>query len=136
MHVLAPISIGELFDKISILEIKQRMIKDSVKLANVENELKVLKDLALTLDLKIPNILYSELVKVNQDLWDLEDKIREKEELMQFDEEFITFARGDAIYNDKRFLVKKKINEHFNSQIVEEKSYSDKCLSSHQNFEK
>lgn len=134
MEVKIPVSIGELFDKITILDIKSRKITDLHKLKNVNNELTALQNVVKQIGIVIPDSLYNELFQVNLDLWNLEDKIREKEELMQFDDEFITFARGDAIYNDKRFLVKKKINDHFNSSIVEEKSYSKEILDKHQSF--
>ncbi len=139
MRILIPVSVGEHFDKISILEIKQDKIHSPEKLTNIRTELSELRDITNNLPSDIVasddfKILYQELKNVNLDLWTLEDRIREKEEINSFDEEFITLARGDAIYNDKRHVVKRKINELFNSHIVEEKSYAESTLLKHQNF--
>ena len=118
----SPISIGELIDKITILEIKEKNILGE-KLKNVSKELKMLKQLIEINNIKITNKLISELRNVNQSLWDIEDKIREKERLKEFDNEFIEIARSVYIQNDKRCDIKKQINLKYNSEIIEEKSY-------------
>ena len=114
-----PISVGELLDKITILEIKTEKIYDQSKLVNIWNELNSLK--ALAEDYK--SIITEELKLVNQNLWEIEEKIREKEKLQQFDEEFIHLARSVYINNDKRSELKRKINLETNSSLIEEKSY-------------
>ena len=136
MQLMIPVAVGELFDKISILEIKQERIKDTEKLKHVETELGLLRSIVNQNSIDLPDNLYLEIKTVNEKLWDTEDLIREKEETESFDSEFISFARADAIYNDKRFLVKKKINEFCGSTIVEQKSYKDSTLEKHQNFDK
>lgn len=116
------ISIGELLDKISILEIKKENIVDLVKLSNIQKEFEMLQKEAS----KFPKILYSELKEVNQKLWEIEDKIREKEHKEEFDSEFIQLARSVYITNDLRSEIKRKINLATNSSLVEEKSYREK----------
>ena len=122
------ISIGELLDKISILEIKLLNIKDEEKSKNVYKELQTLnpyfQDLLDEYGLKIKN-LYIKLSNINKALWDIEDAIREKEASEEFDEEFVELARGVYITNDQRAAVKKEINLLTKSELVEEKSYSD-----------
>ena len=122
------ISIGELLDKISILEIKLLNIKDEEKTKNVYKELAVLnpyfQDLLDEYGLKIKN-LYIKLSNINKSLWDIEDAIRDKERAEEFDEEFVELARSVYITNDKRAAVKKEINLITKSELVEEKSYSD-----------
>lgn len=135
MQVMIPVAVGELFDKISILEIKSERIKDAEKLRYVNSELELLKKVIIDCDIKLDESLYIELKSVNERLWDTEDLIREKEEHENFDAEFINLARADAIFNDKRFLVKKKINEFCGSLVVEQKSYKDSTLEKHQNFD-
>lgn len=116
------ISIGELLDKISILEIKKENIVDSIKLENIQKELTLLQQEAD----KFPKILYSELKQVNEKLWGIEDKIREKEYQKEFDSEFIQLARSVYITNDLRSELKRKINLATNSSLIEEKSYTEK----------
>ena len=118
----SPISIGELIDKITILEIKQKNIKGE-RLENVNKELNFLRELIEINNLKVKNELLNDLRKVNQFLWDIEDKIRKKEKLKEFDEEFIEIARSVYIQNDKRCAIKREINIKYNSDIIEEKSY-------------
>tara|TARA_B100001250_G_scaffold226427_1_gene194275 strand:+ start:483 stop:878 length:396 start_codon:yes stop_codon:yes gene_type:complete len=120
--MLIPVSIGELMDKISILEIKMAHMKDQ-KLKNVEKELKYLRKVVeenlLDIDIKLIN----ELKNVNKALWDIEDKIRLKESQEKFDSDFIQLARSVYIQNDKRSNIKKEINCIYNSELTEEKSY-------------
>jgi len=123
MIVETPVSIGELVDKITILRIKSRRIKDKQKLININNELNQL--ITIFSKLEIPDILFEfvELEDINRELWEIEDDIREKERSKQFDEEFIELARSVYITNDRRSEVKKQINLKVGSDLVEEKSY-------------
>ena len=126
-NLIMPVSPAELIDKITILEIKRQFIKDSTKLKNVDLEYKLL------LDVLIKNVsgseeldlLRSQLKEVNMKLWDIEDKIRDLEKNKVFDKKFIELARLVYFTNDKRSEIKKDINKLLNSEIVEEKSYSD-----------
>ena len=126
-NLIIPISPAELIDKITILEIKRQFIKNSTKLKNVNLEYKLLLDVLINnvsgseeLDL-----LRSQLKEVNMKLWDIEDKIRDLEKNKVFDKKFIELARLVYFTNDKRSEIKKDINKLLNSEIVEEKSYSD-----------
>ena len=123
MIVETPVSVGELVDKITILRIKSRRIKDQSKLENINKELQQL--VAVFSSLTIPDILidFIALEDINRELWEIEDNIREKERSKQFDEEFIELARSVYITNDKRSDVKKQINLKVGSDLVEEKSY-------------
>lgn len=126
-NLIMPVSPAELIDKITILEIKKQFIKNSTKLKNVDLEYKLLLDVLINnvsgseeLDL-----LRSQLKEVNMKLWDIEDKIRDLEKNKVFDKKFIELARLVYFTNDKRSEIKKDINKLLNSEIVEEKSYSD-----------
>jgi len=121
MKIQTPTSLGELYDKISILEIKMANIKDPAKLANVIKEFKELR----TVGDKHPidDDLYQQLTCINQDLWGIEDDIRECERQKDFGEKFIQLARNVYITNDKRSDIKKQINIAYGSDLVEEKSY-------------
>ena len=127
MKISIPVSLGELVDKITILEIKANKISDSNKLKNINNELEALLLVLIKInkDEKIFKVLYSDLKKVNQELWEIEDKIRNLEKNKVFNEEFIEVARSVYIKNDKRFDLKNKINNLFDSEYKEEKSYED-----------
>ena len=123
--LLAPVSPGELLDKITILRIKAARIGDAAKLANVRHELTVLQR---TWDEAVPAdaALAAEeraLEAVNARLWDIEDRIRDEEAAQRFGERFIELARAVYIENDERARIKKRINEALGSAIVEEKSY-------------
>ena len=122
--ILAPISIGELIDKITILEIKQ-IYMTGIKLKNINKEMKLLKNILQDKNLEINNDLIKNLKKVNKKLWEIEDNIRIKESNQEFDEEFIKLARSVYIENDKRASIKKEINQRYNSDLVEEKSYKN-----------
>ena len=122
--ILAPISIGELIDKITILEIKQ-IYMTGIKLKNINKEMKLLKNILQDKNLEINNDLIKNLKKVNKKLWEIEDNIRIKESNQEFDEEFIKLARSVYIENDKRASIKKEINQTYNSDLVEEKSYKN-----------
>lgn len=123
MIIEAPISLGELVDKITILKIKTRNISDPLKLENVRKELKQL--ISILSNAKIPDIYFEfqSLENINAELWDIEDKIRIKESKKEFDQEFIKLARSVYVTNDKRAKVKKEINLKVGSDLVEEKSY-------------
>ena len=124
MLINTPISLGELVDKISILLIKQKNIKDKSKILHVNKELDYLKS---TLEKKIKkeeiNNYLDQLVKINSELWKIEDDIRECERKKIFDQTFIELARSVYFTNDKRANVKSDINIKFGSELVEVKSY-------------
>lgn len=122
------VSIGELVDKISILEIKLLNIKDKNKLINVKNELSVLNPHyvnLLEMYGKELSTLYLKLSKVNKKLWVIEDELRELESKKDFGDIFVNLARSVYITNDERANLKKDINLLTNSSLVEEKSYKD-----------
>ena len=118
------VSIGEIVDKLSILQIKTGMIKDEEKLANVRQEYDYLYDIVFE-EMKIEQSDFFDMVSINQKLWKIEDDIRDKERDKTFDDEFIELARSVYFTNDERAEVKKKINLKYGSMFVEEKSYSD-----------
>ena len=122
-----PISWGELFDKITILEIKKKKIRTQNSLDNVEKELMLLtrvKNSLLEMDNQL-NCMIDQLSLINIGFWDIEDRLREKESLQEFDEIFIDLARSVYIENDRRAEIKKQINEFLGSELKEEKSYTD-----------
>ena len=121
-HLFIPISLGELMDKISILEIKKENMK-GIKLENVKKELDNLNSIVKIKNLDIDENFLSNLRDVNKKLWVIEDKIREKESQNKFDKEFIELARSVYKENDKRASIKKEINLKYNSNFIEEKSY-------------
>ena len=118
------ISDGDILDKLSILELKQKFIKDEDQLYNIEKEFNYLKKKTKEL-LKNPNVmtLYINLKQINLQLWNIEDNIRIKEKEKQFDIDFINLARSVYITNDKRAEIKKEINILTQSKFIEEKSY-------------
>ena len=124
MLINTPISLGELVDKISILLIKQKNINDKSKILHVNKELDYLKS---TLEKKIKkeeiNNYLDQLVKINSELWKIEDDIRECERKKIFDQTFIELARSVYFTNDKRANVKSDINIKFGSELIEVKSY-------------
>jgi hypothetical protein len=124
MIINAPISIGELFDKITILQIKAERITDSAKLQNITTELFHLYE-ALN-ELTIPNVddKVAELKAVNSDLWEIEDFKRACEREQMFDHVFVQAARQVYLKNDERARIKRDINIMCGSTIVEEKSYA------------
>jgi hypothetical protein len=127
MKILAEISVGELFDKITILNIKTKKISDNDKLRNIQTELKTLNDQSKKItisDTQALNDLVLKLQQINEDLWDIENFKRECEAKKDFGESFIKLSRDVHFKNDKRAIIKKEINLLSNSQIVEEKEYS------------
>ena len=125
MNINTIISVGEFFDKITILEIKKKKIHDKEKLSNVNNELTELRNIEQTYNLKSfqLNNLIKKLYNVNLELWNIEDKIRVLEKSKYFDSEFIQLARSVYITNDLRANLKKEINIKSKSNLIEEKSY-------------
>jgi len=126
-ELLVPISPGELIDKITILEIKSQRMTDATKLRNVRTELALLGDTwsaspFATTDIGVE---WSGLRDVNGKLWDIEDRIRDKERDGLFDAGFIELARAVYFTNDERAAIKKRINTKLGSALVEEKSYAD-----------
>ena len=121
--ILAPVSLGELIDKITILEIK-KIHMTGIKLKNIDKELKLLKYIIQDKNLEIDINLINKLKEVNKSLWDIEDNIRIKESNNEFDQEFIQLARSVYKENDKRASIKKEINQKYNSDLAEEKSYN------------
>ena len=127
MKILAEISVGELFDKITILNIKTKKISDNDKLRNIHTELKTLNDQSKKItisDTQALNDLVLKLQQINEALWDIENFKRECEAKKDFGENFIKLSRDVHFKNDKRAIIKKEINLLSNSQIVEEKEYS------------
>ena len=120
------LSVGELIDKITILQLKMKFIKNKEQLNNIRNELGTLKPLLKENNLETPKIneLFAELYEINLELWKIEDKIREKERQSDFKDEFISLARSVYFTNDKRAEIKKKINLISGSELIEEKSYA------------
>lgn len=126
-EILVPVSIGELVDKLTILEIKAERIRDAAKLANVQAELEALRRTwsRSGLDAAAVAAPWAALKAVNLRLWDIEDRIRDKEREAAFDEEFIALARAVYFENDDRARYKREINQALGSAYVEEKSYAN-----------
>tara|TARA_B100000927_G_scaffold221757_1_gene181681 strand:+ start:91 stop:480 length:390 start_codon:yes stop_codon:yes gene_type:complete len=128
MEIQINISVGELIDKITILQIKKEKIANLKKVKKVSYELELLEnslnsfETSKTAELKN---LMNELKKINQKLWKIEDDIRLLEKNKKFDDNFIKLARSVYITNDERFEVKNKINKLFSSEIEEVKSYEE-----------
>ena len=127
MKINLPESIGELFDKITILEIKKLKIKDKTKLKIVNQELSLLKKVVLTKRINrrklAPTI--KQLKNINLQLWNVEDKLRIFEKNKSFKKDFVNYARKVYHMNDKRALLKNEINIKTNSLISEVKSYEE-----------
>jgi len=118
------VSNGEIADKLAIIEIKLERIKDDLKLANLRKEYEILNTaVAAIIDKKHP--LYLDLHNINNQLWDIEDHIRDLERAKNFGDDFIQTARSVYFINDKRSDVKRKINELTGSNLTEEKSYEE-----------
>ena len=124
--ILVEVSIGELLDKISILEIKQEKIKDSDKLKYIQDEYRVLKD-QLSKNVKSDdklNELFRSLKEINSKLWLIEDDKRMCEKNSDFSEKFIKLSRDVHFLNDDRAKIKLQINNHTGSKIKEIKEYT------------
>ena len=127
MKILAEISVGELYDKITILNIKLKKINDPYKLKNIKIELDALVEQSNKLILKDDEILRKNIQKlqdINEELWDIENAKRECEANKEFGEIFIKISRDVHFKNDIRASIKKEINLLSNSKITEEKEYS------------
>lgn len=116
------VSNGEIVDKLTILEIKLENIRDERKLSNLRKEYHLLDEIVAAIISK-DHPLYLELLDINKQLWNIEDRIRELERQKDFGQEFIEVARSVYFTNDKRSEVKRKINDLTNSSLTEEKSY-------------
>ena len=121
--MLVEVAIGEIFDKITILDIKLERISDESRLFYIQGEKDILEKALKDDGVKIKGRLYDELKDINIKIWDTESGFRDKESKKEFDDEFIQFARLNAKYNDERFLIKKRINEYYESDVREQKSY-------------
>ena len=126
-EILAPVSFGELLDKIAILQIKSERMADAAKLANVRKELEALSATWLEHPAAQQELvdLRADLKAVNERLWEIEDDIRHCEQRQDFGAEFIRLARAVYFENDERARIKKQINLALGSAYVEEKSYQD-----------
>jgi len=118
------VSIGEIVDKLSILQIKLENITDEDKLVNIKKEFNYLYDIVFK-DLKMQLDDYNRLLAINKQLWDIEDDIRDEERAKRFEDRFIELARAVYVTNDERSRIKKDINLKYGSDFVEEKSYQD-----------
>ena len=124
MLVNTPVSLGELVDKVSILIVKQKNIKDQNKLSEVKKELNFLQETLIkhVKNSEIESYL-NNLIQINSKLWMIEDDIRDCERKKKFDQKFIELARSVYFTNDKRANLKLDINTKFGSELVEVKSY-------------
>ena len=124
--VFIPVAAGELLDKITILRIKAARMSDAQQLAHVRLELGLLEKTWADIGGAAHELAAEEhaLQGVNERLWDIEDRIRDREARQLFDREFIDLARAVYVTNDERAAIKKRINLHLGSRLVEEKSYT------------
>ena len=118
------VSIGEIVDKLSILQIKLENITDEDKLVNIKKEFNYLYNIVFK-DLQIQLDDYQRLLDINKQLWNIEDDIRDEERAKCFEERFIELARAVYVTNDERSRIKKGINIKYGSDFVEEKSYQE-----------
>ena len=126
--LMIPVSLGELIDKITILEIKLSNIEDAQKLKNVQTEYDLLTQLSDYQNVKNDRDVVEckqNLYNVNLKLWKIEDALRDREKEQKFDADFIYLARSVYITNDERSKIKKSINIKYGSSIIEEKSYKN-----------
>tara|TARA_Y100000389_G_scaffold50732_1_gene46442 strand:- start:884 stop:1258 length:375 start_codon:yes stop_codon:yes gene_type:complete len=121
MSVTIQVSVGELFDKYSILLIKNKKIKNIQSLEYIQKELNILKPIKDKYD---NDDLLNKLKIINETLWDIENAKRQKEKDKIFDEKFIELARNVYIWNDKRSEIKSEINNYFKSDIIDVKEYT------------
>lgn len=117
------VSNGEIFDKLSILEVKSQKITDNLKLQYVNKEHQYLKQVVSMIDFSLDAEAYKKLRDINFQLWDIEDEIRLKEEQADFGDRFIELSRLIYILNDERFRLKKKINIETGSDFHEQKGH-------------
>ncbi|RPI03909.1 MAG: hypothetical protein EHM72_00090 [Calditrichaeota bacterium] len=119
------ISNGELVDKVTILLIKLEKMSDPIKTANIQKEYQLLAEAMSLIHFTPDSPDFKDLLSVNRSLWDIEDQIRRKEQQRAFDDEFIQLARSVYFENDRRAEIKKRINTHTGSNLIEEKQYVD-----------
>ena len=126
-NIRVPVSPGEVLDKITILEIKSERMKDLEKVHNVKVELALLQETWTDniRDTREVQKLHGQLKEINEALWEIEDDIRDKERAGEFDDRFVELARSVYFTNDRRSKIKKDLNLHLGSEIIEEKSYQD-----------
>jgi hypothetical protein len=118
------VSHGEIVDKLTILQIKNQNITDPIKLDNIVKEYNYLLSIVENdLGISTESPEYLELLSINNELWVIEDDIRDKERIKEFDEDFVKLARSVYYTNDVRAKIKKEINLKYSSGFVEEKSY-------------
>jgi len=118
------VSHGEIVDKLTILQIKKENITDQIKLDNITKEYNYLLSVVeVDLGISTESPEYLELLSINKELWVIEDNIRDKERVKEFDDDFIKLARAVYYTNDVRAKIKKEINLKYSSVFVEEKSY-------------
>lgn len=122
-NVSVPVSIGELLDKISILEIKNKKISDPNRLKNIEKEKDALIGICKENNIALGD-QFNRLTQINEELWDILQFQRDKEKKKEFDDEFVRLSSLVYHKNDQRFEIKKEINELYDSDIKEEKHYS------------
>ncbi len=127
MTIKVELAYGELLDKMTILQIKSERITDESKLSNVNKELNLLNALWKSDEKSSVDIAseFTALKDINEKIWDIEDGIRDKERVKEFDQEFIELARSVYFSNDKRAEIKRTINLKLGSELIEEKSYAD-----------
>ncbi len=123
--MLVEVSIGEVVDKMTILDIKCEKVQSEEKLVNIRKEFELLKGDLAKINITSEDAQYQKLKTINLELWHIEDDIRIKEYNGEFDEEFIKLARSVYVVNDKRAEAKKEINLAHGSDLIEEKEYVD-----------
>ena len=123
MLISIPVSLGELVDKITILQIKARHLRGEA-LGHVQQELALLQQALQSTGVALDPAFEVQLLEVNGQLWEIEDAIREQERQRCFEQAFIDLARAVYRTNDRRAELKRQINQRYGSTLVEQKSYS------------
>ncbi|NDG22892.1 MAG: hypothetical protein EB126_03900 [Synechococcaceae bacterium WBB_10_009] len=123
MLISIPVSLGELVDKITILQIKARHLQGDA-LGHVQRELQLLEAALAATGVALDPALEAQLLEVNGQLWEIEDAIREQERQRRFEQAFIELARSVYRTNDRRADLKRQINQRYGSTLIEQKSYS------------
>jgi len=118
------VSLGDCVDKVTILAVKLKKMQDADKRKNVQKEYNLLEPLMEHAGVTRESEYFNQLLMINTKLWEIEDAIRNKEAIQEFDEEFKQLARSVYINNDKRAAIKREINRIFGSELIEEKEYS------------
>ena len=123
--IFIPVSIGELIDKYTILELKKIYCKSKYQTQNIQNELDLLKKKLESINIDNLDVLYTKLYTTNHKLWTIEDDIRKLENNEQYNDDYIICAHCVIVFNDLRSKIKKEINTNYNSEIHEEKVYDN-----------